>query len=236
MEVSKEFYKWFYNRIHSRYYDLMIKCLMIPFGGESKWRDKMLEFITFSKKEKILDMCCGTGGATLAISKKVAKGSTIIGIDLSSGQLRHAKKRNYLCDVQFMEGDVTNTGYPDSFFDKVFITHAIHEMKREIRLETLRESYRVLKANGQLSVLELDNPNNVFLRLFIFIWFLYWLPFNFETPTRRDMLRNGVINEVKEVGFLNVRKYSIYSGVCQTVTGDKQPMTKKINFIKTSVY
>lgn len=221
MVVSKRFYTWFYNRIHSNYYNLMVKCLMLPFGGESKWRKKMLEPISFLKKEKILDMCCGTGGATLFISRKAINGSVITGIDLSSGQLKHAKKRNYLCDVKFIEGDATNTSLPDNYFDKVFITHAIHEMKREIRLKTLQESYRVLKENGQLSVLELDNPVNIFLRIFIFIWFLYWLPFNFETPTRRDMLRHGVVNEVKEVGFVNIRKYSIYNGVCQTVTGEK---------------
>ena len=227
MEVSNKFYKWFYNRIHSNYYDLMVKCLMFPFGGESKWREKMLGPISFSKKEKILDMCCGTGGATLFISRKAINGSTITGIDLSYGQLKHAKKRNYLCDVKFIEGDVTDTSYPDNYFDKVLITHAIHEMKREIRLKTLRESYRILKENGQLSVLELDKPKSIFLRLFIFIWFLYWLPFNFETPTRRDMLRIGVVNEVKEAGFADVRKYSIYNGVCQTVTATKTAHNSK---------
>lgn len=185
----------------------------------------MLKPILFSKKEKILDMCCGTGGTTYYISKKVVDDSIIIGIDLSSGQLKHARKRNYLCEVKFIEGDVTNTSYPDNFFDKVFITHAIHEMKREVRLKTLQESYRVLKVYGQLSVLELDNPHNIFLRIFIYIWFLYWLPFNFETPTRRDMMRIGVVNEVKEVGFTNIKKYSICNGVFQTVIAEKQPIT-----------
>jgi len=225
--VSKEFYRWFYDRIHSNYYNLMVKCLMLPFGGERNWRQKMLEPVTFTRKEKILDMCCGTGGTTYYISKKAFEGSTIEGIDLSAGQLMHARKRKYFCDVKFIEGDVTETGYPDDHFDKVLITHAIHEMKREARLDTLRESYRVLKEEGQLSVLELDEPKNIFLKLFIFIWFLYWLPFNFETPTRRDMLRIGVVNEVKEAGFINIRKYSIFNGVCQTVTANKTPFDSK---------
>ena len=30
-----------------------------------------------------------------------------------------------------------------------------------------------------------------------------------------------MVNEVKEAGFVNIRKYSIYNGVCQTVTGEK---------------
>jgi ubiquinone/menaquinone biosynthesis C-methylase UbiE len=80
--------------------------------------------------------------------------------------------------------------------------------------------------NGQLSVLELDNPNNIFLRLFIFVWFFYWLPFNFETATRRELMRIGLKNEVREVGFVNIKKYSIYHGVFQTVTGIKTAHNK----------
>lgn len=222
MEFSKDFYKWFYNRIHNNYYNFMIKFLMLPFGGESKWRNKMLEPIFFSKEEKILDMCCGTGGATLFISKKALDGSNIIGIDLSAGQLKHARTREYLCDTSFIEGDVTRTNYPDNYFDKVFIAHAIHEMKRELRLATLRESHRLLKENGQLYVFELDRPKSVLLRVFIFIWFLYWLPFNFETPTRKEMMKYGVTNEIKEVGYFNVRKHSVFNGVFQTVIGEKR--------------
>jgi len=73
--------------------------------------------------------------------------------------------------------------------------------------------------------LELDSPKNFFVRLFIALWFGYWLPFNFETPTRRDMLKHGVANEVEEAGFRNIRKISEfrsnYRGVFQVVEGEK---------------
>jgi ubiquinone/menaquinone biosynthesis C-methylase UbiE len=84
MEVSNQFYIWFYNKIHSRYYDVMIKWLIFPFGGEKKWRMKMLEPISFSKNETILDMCCGTGGATYYISEKAHHGSRVVGIDITT--------------------------------------------------------------------------------------------------------------------------------------------------------
>ena len=51
-------------------------------------------------------------------------------------------------------------------------------------------------------------------------WAFYWLPGNFETPTRRDMLKHGVVNEVKEAGLSNVRKYSSYKGAFQTVIAE----------------
>lgn len=221
MRTNKGKYKWFYNTIHSHYYNIMIKWMLLPFGGEEKWREKMIEPIIFTDNEKILEMCCGTGGATLYISKKAGNTCEITGMDLSSGQLKYAHTRTYFCNTQFVEGDVTDTQFDDCSFDKVIITHAIHEMPRELRLKTLREAKRVLKDNKEVIVLELDNPPNTFLRSFVTFWFFYWLPFNFETPTRKDMLNRGLVNEVREAGFKNVEKYTICKGVFQTVVGTK---------------
>jgi len=86
---------------------------------------------------------------------------------------------------------------------------------------TLKEAKRVLKDNGEVIIFELDNPPSVWLRILIGTFFLYWLPGNFETPTRRDMLRCGLSNELKESGFVNVMKHSMYRGIFQTVIGTK---------------
>jgi len=185
-------------------------------------RRAVIEPVSFENGEKIFDMCCGTGGATLFISEKAGNSCEIVGMDISSGQLHYAKRREYYCPTRFIEGDVTNTAFGENFFDKVFITHAIHEMQRESRLKTLREAKRVLKHNGEVIVLEIDEPANFWLRMLIGLWFFYWLPGNFETPTRRDMFRRGLSNEVKESGFVNVRKYSACHGVLQTVIGEKR--------------
>ncbi len=221
-EMNKKTYKWWYDNIESKFYDLMIKWIALPLGGETKFRKALLEPVSFGSGEKILEMCCGTGGATVFISQKAGNECEIIGMDLSCGQLKYAKKKKYSCPTEFIEGDVTDTGFDDDSFDKVFITHAIHEMYRESRLKTLQEARRLLKPEGQVVVLEIDNPPNMWLRLLIGFCFFYWLPGNFETPTRRDMFKHGLDNEVKESGFADVRKYSIYHGVFQTVTGEKK--------------
>ncbi len=137
-------------------------------------------------------------GATLHISEKAGATCNITGMDLSSGQLQHAQKREYSCKTTFTEGDVTVTEFLDHSFDKVFITHAIHEMPREERLKTLKEAYRVLEDNGEVIVLEFDNSPSMRLRLFVGFWFFYWLPFNSETPTRKDMMKHGLAAEIKE--------------------------------------
>lgn len=221
MTLSKKTYKWFYDNLQSRYYNLLMKYCFMPFGGEVKCRAELIESIDFSENEEILDMCCGTGGATRAIARKATSSCRITGMDLSSGQIRAARKRIDLNRVTFVEGDVSATGFEDGYFDKVFITHALHEMRRADRLKVLHEARRILRADGKVVILELDNPESFIVRFFAGLWFFYWLPFNFETPTRRDMLKYGLANEVGETGFKNVGKISKYRGVFQIVEGDK---------------
>jgi demethylmenaquinone methyltransferase/2-methoxy-6-polyprenyl-1,4-benzoquinol methylase len=219
---SRKSYKWFYDNIHSRAYDWLTKYWFLPFGGETRFRESLISDIVFSPKETILDMCCGTGSVTFVIAKFADIDSRIIGIDLSKGQIEKAIKRNKLTNVVFIEGDVSRTDYEDGKFDKVFISHALHEMTRDSRLKVIREAKRILKENGQVIVLELDNPNNILVRIFIGFWFSYWLPFNFETPTRRDMFKHGLLSEMKASGITELTKVSKYRQVFQVVSGKKK--------------
>jgi ubiquinone/menaquinone biosynthesis C-methylase UbiE len=219
MAWNRKSYKWFYDHIHSHYYALLIKWCFLPFGGEDRVRKELIAHIGFSPKDRILDMCCGIGGVTFVIAEKAGQYSDIVGMDLSSGQIEIARKNNHFSNIRFVEGDVTNTGFKNGFFDKVFIAHALHEMSRENRLKVLTEARRILRENGEVIILELDNPDNIFVRLFIGFWFFYWLPFNFETPTRRDMLKRRLTTEVDEIGFKCVVKQSWFHGVFQVVQG-----------------
>jgi ubiquinone/menaquinone biosynthesis C-methylase UbiE len=221
MVWSRKSYKWYYDNIQSRKYDFLAKIWFLPFGGEGRFREDLINHIQFSPKEKILDMCCGTGGVTFVIDRKAGKESEIIGIDLSSGQIEKAKKKNKSENIQFLEGDVSKTGFDDNEFSKVFISHALHEMTKDIRQQVLTEAKRILRDKGQVIILELDNPESIFIKIFIGFWFFYWLPFNFETPTRREMLKYGLVREVEEAGFSSITKVSKFFKVFQVIEGTK---------------
>jgi len=94
-------------------------------------------------------------------------------------------------------------------------------MPRDIRLRALAETRRILRDNGMLIVLELDTPPRLLVRLLLGFWCLYWLPFNFETPTRKDMLKHGLTNEVMESGFKQITKTSSHHGVFQIIQAVK---------------
>jgi len=221
MKISKRTYQWLYDHIQSKFYNLLIKFCFFPFGGEQKCRKQFLEPVQFKLQERILDMCCGTGGVTFTIALKADSKSEITGLDLSQGQINIARKNNKLRNVQFLTGDVTSTDFAENHFHKVFISHALHEMWREERLKVLAEAKRVLQTNGELIILELDIPKNFFSRWFAWLWLFYWLPFNPETPTKNEMFRYGVLNEAIEVGFINLRKVNKIRGTFQIVLGNK---------------
>lgn len=223
MSQERKWYKWFYNNIHSRQYDLLIRWFLWPFGGEKKFREEMMRPVELSNDERILDLCCGTGSSTFVIREKAGEKAEIIGCDLSRGQIKRARKKNNFNNVRFIEADATSTGFEDGYFDKVFIAHALHEMPRKIRLKVLTEARRAMKEGGKLIIFELDNPDNLKRRLLLGLWLGYWVPWpiNFENRTRRDMLRYGVTKEVRDKGFKNVQKISKFQGTMQVVIGEK---------------
>jgi ubiquinone/menaquinone biosynthesis C-methylase UbiE len=121
----------------------------------------------------------------------------------------------------YINCDAACTSLKSQSFDKVFITHALHEMPKAERISVLAEAKRLTKDKGMVIALELDQPPNILLRLFIGLWLFYWLPGNFETQTRREMLKSGLDNEFMEAGLTNIKKTSRYRSVFQIVRGEK---------------
>jgi demethylmenaquinone methyltransferase/2-methoxy-6-polyprenyl-1,4-benzoquinol methylase len=221
MSQPRRYYKWFYDHVHSRQYDLLLRWLLLPFGGEKRFRRQMMANVDFAPGERVLDLCCGTGASTLAILKRTPGLSLVVGADLSVGQLRQAKLKLASRGVPLVEADAAHAPFAAACFDTVVIPHALHEMPRQTRLAALREARRLLRNTGKLVALELDDPPTLGRRLLLAAWLGYWLPYpiNFENPTRRDMLRHGLQAAVAEAGFSRTRKIPMFKGAMQVVFG-----------------
>ncbi len=221
MRVSGKTYVRFYDHIACRYYDALMKWCFLPLGGERRVREQLLSSVPLGSGGRVLDMCCGTGTLSRAVAEKFGQRGLVAAIDVSRGQLAVARRRHSLPNVVFSVMDATATSFGDGWFDLVIIAHALHEMDRDTRRAVLGEAHRVLRCGGRVAVLEMDRAQGLLRRLLLgFFWF-YWLPFNFETATRRDMLRRGVVTEVREAGFGSVSKLPMYRGALQVVVGVK---------------
>jgi demethylmenaquinone methyltransferase/2-methoxy-6-polyprenyl-1,4-benzoquinol methylase len=222
MGAKRDRYRWFYDHVHCHFYDFVTGWCFLPLGGEAKVRRTLVDVIGIRQGDRVLDVCCGTGGTTALIAARVGETSPVIAIDLSKGQIRVAKKKHPLPNVEFRVMDASNTSFDSGCFDKVVISHALHEMPRGMRLEVLKEARRIIRDGGIVAALEMDTPQSPLRRLLIGLWWFYWLPFNPETATRRDMLKHGLLEELRQAGLSHVSRAGLFGGTLQVVKGTKR--------------
>jgi SAM-dependent methyltransferase len=99
--------------------------------------------------QKILDMGCGAGHATLPLADAFPA-AELYGVDLGAPMLRYAAARAATLGyaIHFSQQDATRTRFPDASFDVIASTLLLHEMPRPAILALLRECQRLLKPGG----------------------------------------------------------------------------------------
>lgn len=158
-------YKWIYDTIISKFYDISLKIGLTP-TGEKILRmsvyNALLPYV--SRGDTILDLCCGTGTLTILLSKLLYSDCNIIGVDISHGQIAQAQKKigNNSDNLTFKVMDAKSLNFKDDNFNIVIISAALHEMDKNERLNVLRESYRVLKKDGYFLFSNIMNLQNLF--------------------------------------------------------------------------
>jgi SAM-dependent methyltransferase len=90
-----------------------------------------------------LDVGCGTGQSTLALTEVAAR---VIGIDPSADMLRHAEWHE---DVKYRQSPAEHTRFSDGQFDIVSAAQAFHWFDHDA---FLKESHRLLRVRGWLLV------------------------------------------------------------------------------------
>jgi len=118
-----------------------------------KWNDfrdvpspTVVDFLK-DKKERILDLGCGSGRNFSAIDKE----ATVYGIDFSKEMLKYAeqKAKSLKLKASFDKSETNKLRYGDNFFNSIICVAVLHCISsRTKRQETLREIYRTLKPNS----------------------------------------------------------------------------------------
>jgi len=143
------------------------------------WR-KITEFLDIRGDEKILDVGCGTGRASINLAKQLTLGK-VTGIDIFGGvsgtspdpALRNAKIEGVVDKVEFKHGNILRIPFKDNAFDVVNASSVLHEIHGdEDQQKAMREIYRVLKPTGKFVTLEILRTPKLFLvtLLFGFVW------------------------------------------------------------------
>jgi ubiquinone/menaquinone biosynthesis C-methylase UbiE len=112
----------------------------------SRWRAKLRQYIP--NKGTLLEVGVGTGKNLPFYNKH----QRIIAIEISEKMLQRAKNKKSVADVNLVQMDVEELGFPDKVFDAAISTYVFCSVEDPIH--GLSEIKRVLKEDGVVVFLE----------------------------------------------------------------------------------
>jgi demethylmenaquinone methyltransferase / 2-methoxy-6-polyprenyl-1,4-benzoquinol methylase len=156
-------------------YDLLNHVLSFNTDRYWWWRaSRTFRHILQRNDSRVLDLCCGTGDMTFALRRRAGKASPrIVGADFSHAMLQRAAVKSRGTPLQWLEADALNLPLPDAHFD--LVTSAFGFRNLVDYDAGLHEIYRVLRANGEIGILDFGEPKGVLGKLYRF-YFRHVLP------------------------------------------------------------
>ncbi|MEV4177148.1 class I SAM-dependent methyltransferase [Nonomuraea sp. NPDC049709] len=109
--------------------------------------------------DRVLDVGCGTGYLSRILAPVVTSSGHVTGLDPAPEMVDYATRRAP-DNCTYVRGEGQNLPFPDSSFDLVVSSLAVHHMPVDARPEALRQMLRVLRPGGRLLIAEFRPPAN----------------------------------------------------------------------------
>lgn len=127
--------------------------------GKVRERDHLLDHLSWSGNEQVLDVGCGRGLMLIGAAKRVANGGKAVGVDIwqtadltgnsAEATLANARLEGVADRVEVKTADMRTLPFADGTFDTVVSSAAIHNLYTAAdRERAVREIARVLKPGG----------------------------------------------------------------------------------------
>lgn len=128
-------------------------------------RDQLIDNLNIKTGDKFLDLGCGAGDYSMALSEVVGETGKIYAVDInqhSLDALDEELKINKISNIETKIGDIMKKiPMSDSLVDHCLVSTVMHIYDLEIYGEKLfKEIKRVIKNNGILSIIECKKMNN----------------------------------------------------------------------------
>lgn len=152
-------------------YDLLNHLLSA--GIDRRWRRRAIQSLRLTGRERVLDLCTGTGDLAIAAVRARPSAARVVGVDFARAMLRvgEVKLRRGRFDdrIALIQGDATRIPLGDASVDAVTIAFGIRNIERID--EACVEILRVLKPGGRLSILEFAVPTAPVIST-LYAWYL----------------------------------------------------------------
>lgn len=128
----------------------------IAFGGRRGRVYRQIVTLTgIQPGDSVLDVGCSSGYLARSLAAAVGPDGRVTGVDPSDAAIAHARRRAAPATT-FTVGVAQDLPLPDSSFDAVTCTLAIHHIPARKREAAFREMYRVTKPGGRLLAADFD--------------------------------------------------------------------------------
>jgi demethylmenaquinone methyltransferase/2-methoxy-6-polyprenyl-1,4-benzoquinol methylase len=138
-----------FDRI-ARRYDMVNTVL--SGGTDAGWRRRAARATGLVAGGSALDVACGSGKLTAALSRLAGPSGRVVGLDFSAQMLEVARRDHP--GIEFVEGDALNLPFDDGSFDASTIAFGLRNLADPVR--GLREMLRVVRRKAV--VLEFVRP------------------------------------------------------------------------------
>ncbi len=138
-------------------YDLMNDFMSL--GIHRLWKKNLLNMMNPSKKQKLIDVACGTGDIAKLFLKHSFKESNITCVDPNKGMIKKGKEKlNKYKNLNWIIGPAEKLPIEKNIFDFYTISFGLRNTKNLDK--ALSEAYRVLKPGGRYLCLEFSKIQN----------------------------------------------------------------------------
>lgn len=174
-------------------YDFLFRIFM----REATIKGQLIAQMKIGGSQKILDVGSGTGTLSLMIKKQHPQ-LEVFGIDPDPQiiEIARGKAARAGLKIDFCQGFASRLPYPDNSFDGVVSSFVIHHLKQDDKIRAFKETYRVLKPNGELHIADFGKPHHTLVRAISFVMQ------NFEEV--KDNIQGSLPLMMSEAGFVGV--------------------------------
>ncbi len=207
----------------ARRYDLIND--VQSFGLHRLWKRRLIRLADITGDSRTLDLCCGTGDVTFAMSRA---GAAATGLDFNAAMLAVARERQARGEgarnCAFLQGDALSIPFGDNQFDVVSISYGLRNLADFKR--GLTEMRRVAKPGGRLLILDFGVPGFAPWRRAYFAYLRIATPifgklFTGDSAAYAYILESlknypaqkGVARMLEEIGCREVRTHNLLGGV-----------------------
>jgi ubiquinone/menaquinone biosynthesis C-methylase UbiE len=119
--------------------------------SKNKWdftKSQVLEQLELKPESRLLDLCCGNGLFSEALSTKV---STITAVDISEPLIKKLNERN-LPNITAQSADIRSLSFPNASFDRVLWYAGIQYLSEPDIILMLRDIRKWMDSDGLLFI------------------------------------------------------------------------------------